>query len=119
MNTLIIEPQKALDSPYSYLPSSYNIHRVTSPESGLKYMSTETPDIVFLSTSISTPRILTFLESLKSASYNKLIPLILVIDLSHKLSTVPGTTWGGKLGVVTSISSENELNSTICRVQSV
>src|SRR3989338_2579401 len=113
MNALIIEPNNKLLSPYSFLSKSYVVYRCSSPESGLKYMSTHVPDIVFLSASISTTKILSFLESLKNESIHKLIPLVLVIDLSHKLSTIPGTTWGGKLGVITNISSENELNSTI------
>jgi len=119
MNVLIIEPNQKLQTPYSFLSKPYVVERFSSPELGLKHMAVHQPDLVLLSTSHSTTKILSFLESLKSASARKLIPLILVIDLSHKLSTIPGTTWGGKLGIVTSISSENELNSTIRRVSTV
>lgn len=115
---LIIEPNTKLHTPYSLLSNKNTIERVATPELGLKSMSLQTPDLVLLSASPSISKILSFLESLKNASHNKLIPLIFVIDLSYKLSTIPGTTWGGKLGVLTSISSENELNSTIRRITS-
>jgi DNA-binding response OmpR family regulator len=118
MNILIIEPNTKLHNPYALLSQSHNIERVTSPELGLKYMSQQLPELVLLSTSPSITKILSFLESLKNASHQKLIPLMFVIDLSYKLSTIPGTTWGNKLGVITSISSENELNSTIRRITS-
>lgn len=118
MNILIIEPNSQLHSPYSLLSGKNSVKRVTSIELGLKNMSLYSPDLAFISSSLSISKILTFLESLKNASHTRLIPLIFVIDLSYKLSIIPGTTWGNKLGILTSISSENELNSTIHRITS-
>lgn len=113
---LIIEPNDALHIPYSYLENRFEYERCTSIEKGLQLMAQKYPDILFLSSSFSLTKSLKVLESLKQKSTLTLIPLMLVIDLSNRLNTVPGTTWGNKIGLITSISSHEEVNSTLNRV---
>lgn len=113
---LIIEPNDALNIPYSYFLSKFEYDRCTSIEKGLQYMAHKYPDILFLSASFSLSKSLKALESLKQKSNLTLIPLILVVDFSNRLNTIPGTTWGDKIGVITSLSSSQEVNSTLHRV---
>lgn len=116
MNILIVEPNTKISHPYSYLPTSDVVERVSSLEAGLRSMATNIPELVFVSASIATSKLMGLLDALKQASRSGLIPLIFVVDHSHKLSTIPGTTWGGKLGITTTIVSSEEFNSTIRRV---
>ncbi|OGK43875.1 hypothetical protein A2957_00435 [Candidatus Roizmanbacteria bacterium RIFCSPLOWO2_01_FULL_38_11] len=116
LNALIIEPNKKLGSPYNYISGLFNIVHVANVESGLVSLSGTLPQVVFLSTNIGINKTLMFLEALKNASHKKLIPLIFVIDLTNKLNTVPGTTWGGKIGILHSMASKTEFNSTMNRV---
>lgn len=113
---LIIEPNKLLQQPYSYIQKSLSVQRVESIQVGMLEISKSKPDIVFLSTSFSISQTVELLTALKNKSQDGLIPLIFVIDLSQKISSVPGTTWGNKLGILCSQSSFNELNSTLDRV---
>ena len=120
-NILIIEPNSGLDTPYKFISGSAPV-RVANVERGLKHLSLQSqtiPDIVFISASFSIQKIITFLDALKNVSRTKLIPLIIVVDFNHKISNIPGTTWGDKIGILTSIVSKSEYNSTIHRVFSV
>lgn len=113
---LIIEPNDSIITPYSYLDDIYSYERCVSIERGLRIMAERYPDIVFLSASYTISKSLKVLESLKQKSTISLIPIILVVDLSHKISHIPGTTWGEKIGIVSTISTKKELNSTLDRV---
>jgi PleD family two-component response regulator len=113
---LIIEPNARLVTPYSELPSAYSILRVSATEQALDILATITPSLVFLSTSYSMTKILEILEQLKSLSTKKIIPVVFVVDWSHKLSTLPGTTWGNQIGLLHSLSSKQELLATLKRI---
>ncbi|HJZ24156.1 MAG TPA: hypothetical protein VJ201_06900 [Candidatus Babeliales bacterium] len=114
-NILVMEPNDDLDTPYRFL-DNVTLTRVSTIERGLKYLTQQYPDMVFISASFSVQRILSFLDTLKNASRSRLIPIVMVVDLSHKISNIPGTTWGGKIGILTSLVSRSEYNSTIHRV---
>lgn len=113
---LIIEPNDRMLHPYSFLENSYIYQRYTSVEIALQHMSIKYPDIVFISASFSLSKCIKILDALKHISLHSLIPIIFVVDLSKNASLIPGTTWGDKLGIVTSISNQHELNSTLHRV---
>lgn len=113
---LIIEPNDSVIKPYSYLDEIYEYERCTSVEKGLSIMASKYPDILFLSASFSLSKSLKVLESLKHKSAYGLIPLILVVDLSNRLSGIPGTEWGDKIGILSTLSSSKELHSTLDRV---
>ena len=116
LSILIIEPNKKLTLPYSYLPHSYKVTYITSIELGLAKLNRVNPNLVFLSASFSASKSLKFLESLKNSFKLKLIPLIIIVDLSHRLNFVPGTSWGGKIAVLDSFACKKELLSTLNRV---
>ncbi len=112
----IIEPNKKLILPYKYLPRSSKITRVSTIEQALRELAEINPKIVFLSASFSASKSLKFLEAFKNSSRNNLIPIIIVVDLSHRVNFVPGISWGGKIAVIDSFASKRELNSTLDRV---
>ncbi len=112
---LIIEPNQSLQSPYSYI-DSFEIQRCASVQNGLLHLSKTYPDIVFLSTSFSMTKTLSVLDALKNTSSLYLVPLVLVVDLTNSISHIPGTSWGDKLGILTSISNNDEFNSTLNRI---
>jgi len=113
---LIVEPNKKLALPYEYLAGSYKLTRTDSIELALSKLSDVNPDLVFLSATFSISKSIKFLEALKNFSQFNLIPLIIVVDFSHPLSFVPGTSWGGKIAVLDSFVSQKELFSTMSRV---
>lgn len=113
---LIVEPNKKLVLPYGYLSGSYRLTRTDSIELALSKLSDVNPDLVFLSATFSISKSVKFLEALKNFSQFNLIPLIIVIDFSHPLNFVPGTSWGGKIAVLDSFVSQKELLSTMSRV---
>src|SRR5687768_4144314 len=111
---LIIEPDSNLHLPYRYLDTSFTIQRLLSVEAGLEYFqSVALPDLVFLSASYEPTEIIQLLEALKNVFTTRIVPVIFVINFQHRLSVIPGTNWGGKVGVLHSLSSPTELNSTL------
>lgn len=114
--TFIIEPNKRLIKPYSYLPDSYNVIRLQTIELALWELGGTKPDLVFLSASFSALKTVKFLEAFKNFCQSELMPLIMVIDFSHRLNFVPGTSWGNKIAVLDSLASPKELFSTLSRV---
>lgn len=116
ISTLIIEPNKTLIAPYFHLPSTYTITRANSIQTAFEFLLDSPPDLVFLSVSFSRLDLLDFLIELKCISRYKLIPLIFVIDFSKSLNFIPGTSWGGKLGLLHNLSSKRELNATLSRI---
>ncbi len=116
--TLIIEPHEDLLHPYSYLDESYLTHRVVSIENGMRSMTHKHPDLVMLSSSFSIAKALPLLDTLKHISQSALIPLLYVVDLTCHVSQIPGTTWGNKLGIVSTLSNSDEMHSTLDRILS-
>ena len=113
---IIVEPNSLLQSPYNFMQSAFTIDRHISIQNALHSIAHNQPAMVSVSASFSPQQCLHILTAVKNKSHNQLIPLLIVIDLSNKMSMVPGTTWGNKLGVITSISDINEYNSTIDRI---
>lgn len=115
---LIIEPNKNLTKPYSYLSKGWFVTRLTTNNLTSNSLKKINPDMVFLSASLPPLKSLKFLETLKDFDDSKLTPLIIVVDLSHRLNFVPGTSWGGRIGVLDSFSSKKEFFATITRILS-
>lgn len=113
---LIIEPKSQLLSPYSLFPPHWSIQRSSTIEIAFRDLQRCNPDLVFLSTSFSLTKIIRLLDTIKNLSSIKLIPIIFVVDFSHRISHFPGTTWGGKIGIIHTLSSKAEINSTLARV---
>lgn len=113
---IIVEPNASVQSPYTFMQSGFTLERHISIQSGLHSIAQNNPALVSISASFSPQQYLPLLTAVKNKSQQHLIPLIFVIDLSHKISSIPGTTWGNKLGILTNLSNINEYNSTLDRV---
>lgn len=114
--TLIIEPSRTISQPYNHIPASYDITRVTTLKTAFEQLLDNMPSLVFLSASFSTHKTLDFMNELKMTSRIKLIPLLMVVDLTNRINIIPGTFWGSKFGIVHSLSSKQEVESTLLRV---
>lgn len=113
---IIIEPNASLESPYAYMESSFRLDRHISTQSALLSIAQHEPTLVSLSASFSMQQSLDILTAVKHKSVQHLIPFIFVVDLSHKISSIPGTTWGNKLGILSSTSDVHEYNSILNRI---
>lgn len=114
---LIVEPNSDLEKPYSFLDQKiFQITRVNNSLTASYELQKSSFDLVFLSCSFSNKKILNFLESLKLAGNTKIIPLILVVDLSQPYSIVPGLTWNNQLSLLSSISSDKELQTNLSKL---
>jgi response regulator RpfG family c-di-GMP phosphodiesterase len=114
---LIIEPNTRLTTPYNELPSAYSIMRVSATQQAAELLKTMTPDVVLLSTSYSMTKILEVLDQIKLLSTSGIIPVVFVVDWSHKMSCLPGTTWAGKVGILHTLSNPAEVEATLTRVR--
>lgn len=114
---LIVEPNLKQSKPYSLLDQKiFKLTKVTNVLAANAELQKENFDLVFLSCSFSNKKLLSFLESLKQASKSKIIPLILVVDLSQPYSIVPGISWDNKIGLLSSQSAEKELTANLARL---
>lgn len=116
LNALIFEPNRNLIVPYSFLDESYSIIRKDNLREGLKAFYTNPIDIVFISASFKPNRSLNILEAVKNKSKVRLIPIIFVVDLSNSLNFIPGTSWGGKIGIIDSFANEAQFVVTTDRI---
>ena len=114
--TIIIEPNSKLPSPYCHLPKNYNVVRFKTIKLALWELVELKPHLVFLSASFSSSTLVRFLEAFKGFTPSQLIPVIMIVDLSHRLNFIPGTSWGGKMAVLDSQASKKELYSALDRV---
>lgn len=114
---LIVEPNPHLDRPYSLLDSrAFQVARISNPLTAGFELQKQAFDLVLLSCSFSHKKLLHFLDSLKEADKTKIIPLILVVDFSKPYSLIPGLTWDGKLGLLSSLSGAKELNLQLAKL---
>ncbi len=114
--TYIVEPNPQLAIPYMYLPPKYSITSFLSVNKAIRAISHQVPDLLLLSTSYQLSLSIRILEKLKDACFDRIIPLILVIDWMHRLPHVPGTSWGNNIGLLHSLSSEQEVLATLDRI---
>jgi DNA-binding response OmpR family regulator len=114
---LIVEPNSDLEKPYFFLDQKiFQITRVSNSLTASYELQKQSFDLVFLSCSFSNKKILNFLESLKLAGNTKIIPLVLVVDLSQPYSIVPGLNWNNQLSLLSSISSDKELQTNLSKL---
>ncbi len=111
-----LEPNGRMTRPYIYLERSFKLVRFTSLAETSLFLQSDSPDLVLCSCSLPPTQILTFLDRIKNQSSTFLIPLVMVVDCSQKISNFIGTTWGGQLGVLTSLASHGEIHSTLMRI---
>jgi len=113
---LIVEPNQVLTSPYIYLPPFIKTKRTTSLDHTLRALSQLNPDIIFLSCSFSHPIMLRLLEAFKVKSRKKIIPIILIANQQDGWSQVIGTSWGGKMGIISTEDTPQAISLEIERV---
>jgi DNA-binding response OmpR family regulator len=115
---LIIEPDTQLAEPYSFIAAP-QVVRVTTVQEALDQFNAQPWSVVSLSASLPPEEALRVFESLKALTETHgqpLTPVLVVVNTATRLSTVLGTTWGNKLGVVSSQVSKQELDSTLERI---
>lgn len=110
---LILEPKRALSLPYQHLQNKYQLNRVQTIEAGLKQISKTTPQLIILSASYSASKTLYFLESLKNLSQQRLIPILILVDLNQPVSQILGTSWGEHLAILASNASQSLTLQTV------
>jgi hypothetical protein len=115
---LIIEPNQELTSPYKFFPDNFNIIRLTSTKTAFQKLANQNFSLFVVSTSFSPEKLTTLLEALKNQFTDCVIPLLLVVDLNQPLSCVPGTYWGGKLGLLSSNATKQQTLLTLDTIMS-
>jgi PleD family two-component response regulator len=116
-SVLIVEPNLHQQKPYAFLnPKIFKISRISNSLMAAEQLQKQKFDLIFLSCSFSSKKLLNFLESFKQASTTKIIPLILVVDFNQPFSIVPGLTWNNQLGLLSSISSKKELDALLTKL---
>lgn len=113
----VIEPNEGLQEPYCFLPEKYFIIRIPTLKLAFWELGGTRPDLVFLSVSFKLVEQVRFLESLKNLARPNFVPLILVIDWSHRLNYLPGLSWGGRIAAVDCHASGKELLALLQRVE--
>src|SRR5689334_7660665 len=119
LRILIVEPNPQFDRPYFYLdqlfPQQPIITRVASIREALTALDS-TFNIVFLSSGFSPSQSLQFLETLKNTTETHLPSLVFVVDWSQRIHRVLGTTWASQVGILHSLSSQEEVIATLHRL---
>lgn len=113
---LIIEQNESLKNPYTFMCDAYDTRRVSSIEKAIVEIHLKPPELVLLSASFTPISTLKLLEALKEVSVFTVIPLLIIVDLSYRISAVLGTSWGGKIAVVDSRIPKKDFFSTIKRI---
>lgn len=114
---LLVEPNQAAVQPYSWLDSLVkSVDRCQTTTLASQMLVTKTFDLVIVSCSFSARRMLHFLEEIKAASKQAIMPLILVVDLTRPYSLVPGLQWAQRLSILSSNSSAEELELALHRL---
>ena len=116
-NVLVLDPNFEQVALYSLLDSKkFQIKSFSNPSLASEALAQENFDLVFLSCSFSNKKLLHFLESLKQACKNKIIPLVLVVDFDQSYSIVPGIKWDNKIALLGSQASAEELDAALLRL---
>lgn len=119
LQIVIIEPHNSLSIPYCHIPQDHTITRLQTIQQAVLHLAHNSVSVIFLSSSFPITKQLTMLEAIKNSSTSFLIPIIYVVNFNNKISTIPGSNWGGKTGVLSSLSTSQELNSILRRVVAV
>lgn len=116
-NVLVLDPNFEQVALYSFIDQKkFQVKFLSNPGLASEALAQENFDLVFLSCSFSNKKLLHFLESLKQACKNKIIPLVLVVDFEQSYSIVPGIKWDQRVALLGSQASAEELNATLARL---
>ena len=113
---LIIEANESLKNPYTFMSGVYDTRRISSIERAVIEIGLKPPELVLLSASFAPKGTFKVLEALRETSVFSVIPLLIIVDLSYRISTVLGISWGGKIAVVDSRILKKDFFSIIKRI---
>jgi PleD family two-component response regulator len=116
LSLLAVIPTQHVTPVLGRLPSKYSITTVNTTESAQLQLAKSEWDGVIMSTQLSPHKQLELLEIVKTKCRERIIPVIYLIDLQNRLTTILGTSWGDTLGIFHSLSSEAEVASTLKRL---
>lgn len=113
---LIVEPSPHMVSPYGHLASGAQITRVTSTTLAKRQLKNASFNLICISASFKPDQIVNLLETVEQRAQAKLTPIVFVVNLSNRLNFIPGVSWAGRIGVIDSYSSRQEVIDTTSRV---
>lgn len=117
----IIEPSekssRIFDIFSQLYPNTVELIRYQTLNQAEKNLQHLSPALVVVSSSFSPVKTVEFLEHFKNTFVDQLIPLIFVIDFSLPITKIVGTHWGNKVGVLTTLSSKEEVKATLQRLE--
>lgn len=116
---LIIEPNSKLNHPYDYLSEKLILTKVQSVKQANLELIQQQFSCFILSTSFSPEKQLSLLNAFKFNFKEQIIPLLLVVDLTQPLSTIPGTLWGGRIAIITHTASKKLTLTSLESIMSV
>lgn len=113
---LIIEPNIFLTKPYHYLPNTYTLTRISDIRRAQIELKKSLPDLILLSASYPPKNSLRYLELIKKSMGERIIPILYVVDFSAKVSSILGTTWGGKVNILSSQTTQKEFFTAMRKI---
>lgn len=103
---LAVEPNRSLDLPYQFFQSKLELRQVNTVKQAIEQLANNSFQVYSLSASFAPDQQLILLDAFKHSFTNQVIPLLIVVDLSQPVSTIPGTKWSGKLALLPSNASK-------------
>lgn len=116
---LVMDPKPLSIGQTNLLTRHFRVTYCSSLPHTLQALAVEQPALLIVSSRFAPTKLIQVLEALKERSTQSLIPVIVNLDLSQPTITLPGTRWAGKLGIITSNTSQNEFTALIERLFSI
>ena len=113
--SLVIEVIKSVLEKFEYSLKLTRAHKLTDIQN---ILDTDSCDLLLVSTSYAPSalleRVQVCAEHLRARKYH--IPLLYLVNWDQPLPSLLGTQWGGKIGILHSLSSEAEVTATLQRL---
>lgn len=113
---LIIETTGCLAIPLTFFPSAYKIESALTVNEARIILQEHSVQLIAFNVSCPEGLMFEVIHMINQTVKDKIIPLLLVIDLSIPLTVIPGTSWGGRLGILHSLSTRAEFLTTMQRL---
>lgn len=117
ISVLVVGPQLETAPLFDPLcDHTFHLTYIEYPPAAILALSAQTFQLVCCSTNIKPLRLLQVLEAVKHASAEQLIPIVMAVDLSQRMTTFPTFTWAGRFGLVHSQTSPAEWQALVDRL---
>lgn len=113
---LVMDPHPISKEVATLLENHFRVTHCTSVPLTLQALATQSPSILVVSTRFTPTKLIQVLEAVKERSTDRLIPVLLNLDLTQPMITIPGTRWSGKLGIITRDTNQAEFSALIDRL---